>query len=531
MLERPSALKLLSASIPRTINDAIDFVRNMGYRFLWVDSLCIVQDDDSEKHDQISIMHKIYSAAYATIVQHTGNDANAGLPGVRLGSRSMLATKVHIDETILIAQSDYSVPFILSNSLHGTRGWTMQEVLLSSRCLHFFDKQVTFVCTEKHMQDWNAPWLDIEAGHRTQISVSPRILWQMNPLSLSCIEKEGDLLSFGQARLNWLKYFEIYARIVANYTTRHLSYYSDILNAFQGLAGAISGINASTFFFGLPSVSFDFALLWIKDGASRHHKLQPSLPTWSWALTPGRTRYNICNSYGDPSAPFIATSYIKEFSIISKGRSVPVPRMFTYSSVDHLYTPYVPARQLALEPAVDVSPAAVQSWPEGTLHFWAEECPADQFSAVCEAGSHSYLYVNKVQEEEYSQYESRKRRCGVMARPPGHDDTRNNGPCLCHYSEGADSGSWGTDLLFILMSECNPYLTDWGEGRKPILMLDYEDRYNDGKQGRRSRMFNVLLVRQARGMPNGFVERVVAGQVHMLAWLRLQRRRRYIRMI
>ena len=193
VLEKTDSLQRLSASIPRTVHDAMNLVRKIGFRFLWVDSLCIVQDDLVETHDQISMMHEIYSAAYATIVQHTGCDANAGLPGVRTGSRSLLATKVHIDETILMAQANYTVPDVLNKSIHSTRGWTYQEVLLSTRCLHFFDKHVTFVCPEQCTQDWNATWLDSTTEHRSRMTITPQLLWQMNPLSLSPLEIGGRL--------------------------------------------------------------------------------------------------------------------------------------------------------------------------------------------------------------------------------------------------------------------------------------------------------------------------------------------------
>jgi hypothetical protein len=59
----------------------------IGERYLWVDSLCIVQDDPQEKHGQIANMDAIYGNAILTINAAAGQDANAGLPGVRPLSR------------------------------------------------------------------------------------------------------------------------------------------------------------------------------------------------------------------------------------------------------------------------------------------------------------------------------------------------------------------------------------------------------------------------------------------------------------
>jgi len=73
--------------IPKTISDAMYLVFALGERYLWIDSLCIVQDDTEQKHYYISRMDVIYSNAVATIVALSGKDANAGLPGIRPGSR------------------------------------------------------------------------------------------------------------------------------------------------------------------------------------------------------------------------------------------------------------------------------------------------------------------------------------------------------------------------------------------------------------------------------------------------------------
>jgi hypothetical protein len=58
--------------LPRTIRDALEVTLSIGYRFLWVDSLCIVQDDDEDRDLQIDMMDEIYSNATLTIAAGTG---------------------------------------------------------------------------------------------------------------------------------------------------------------------------------------------------------------------------------------------------------------------------------------------------------------------------------------------------------------------------------------------------------------------------------------------------------------------------
>lgn len=69
--------------LPRTIADAIAVVRGVGGRYLWVDALCIVQDDPVSQQVQLAQMCLIYSAAAFTITAAAGDNAESELPGIR----------------------------------------------------------------------------------------------------------------------------------------------------------------------------------------------------------------------------------------------------------------------------------------------------------------------------------------------------------------------------------------------------------------------------------------------------------------
>jgi hypothetical protein len=81
-LSRPQGLE--RSSLPRTIQDAIDFANVFGERYLWADSICLIHDQQFQYRDA----DRIYDRAALTIVAASGHDANAGLPGVRKGSRT-----------------------------------------------------------------------------------------------------------------------------------------------------------------------------------------------------------------------------------------------------------------------------------------------------------------------------------------------------------------------------------------------------------------------------------------------------------
>ncbi|KAJ4305540.1 hypothetical protein N0V90_001071 [Kalmusia sp. IMI 367209] len=517
-LEQKDALRMRSASIPRSVLDAMTFVARLSQRYLWVDSLCIIQDDRAEKHDQIALMHEIYTSAYATIVQHSGCDANAGLPGVREGSRSLIATKTHVNDRILIAKANYSTPKVLSSSVHSTRGWTLQEVLLSTRCLHFFNKHLTFVCGEEWAQDWNVqysnqdPSTQVGSGELSRVS---HRLWQMNPFSLT---RTDDGRERDAETTRWLRHFDIYGRILTDYTIRSLSFESDTLPAFQGLGGAITRLNGARFHFGVPSNCFDLALLWINlgPGERRTSRATEPVPSWTWAAWTGQSTYNLCDLSGDPSHPYFINSFVQNFYVKEDQRSIEIVRQELprkNSDVIEPGTPYFDARRAIADPPPD--PRLIEDLPYGCLHFWAEECTMDQIS------------VNADQAIATIETRVSKKRCGVLALPTNF-----------HNNESASSFS-GAEYSLVLMSESRKVLPYWIFGAQGIISktrmatttirvesFDYPDWYHDGARNRAIWMFNVLLIKRT----GPFFKRIAFGQIHMLAWLELKRRRRYVRL-
>jgi hypothetical protein len=87
-LKKPGSLRLSCFQPPAVVNDAISLVSDIGERYLWVDSLCILQDDGDHKQAAINQMNLIYENALLTITAAEGTDATTGLPGVGCRPRS-----------------------------------------------------------------------------------------------------------------------------------------------------------------------------------------------------------------------------------------------------------------------------------------------------------------------------------------------------------------------------------------------------------------------------------------------------------
>ena len=79
----------LAKKYPRTIEDSIELALALGYTYLWVDSICLSQDD-LDKHVTLTLgLNSIYKGAYLTIIAAAGEDAESGLPGVTPDSRDI----------------------------------------------------------------------------------------------------------------------------------------------------------------------------------------------------------------------------------------------------------------------------------------------------------------------------------------------------------------------------------------------------------------------------------------------------------
>jgi hypothetical protein len=140
---------LSNVALPDTIADTIEVVRKMGKKFLWVDSLCILQDDEADQKRFISRMGTIYRAADITIIALCGDNAYAGLPGVQKDKPRLRQQEINIKGVSMLPvmmPTGWADAYKLGETKWITRAWTHQETLLSRRRLIFGREQAYFIC-------------------------------------------------------------------------------------------------------------------------------------------------------------------------------------------------------------------------------------------------------------------------------------------------------------------------------------------------------------------------------------------------
>ncbi|KAF2403989.1 HET-domain-containing protein, partial [Trichodelitschia bisporula] len=122
-LLEPGILRKLWSRLPRTIRDAIKLTKQLGMQYLWVDSLCLVQNDPQDVENGIRLMDCIYEEAAVTIVAASGDHADYGIPGVASTGRTLAHRIVEVKPGVeVIACQQFNEA--LKNAPYSKRAWT-----------------------------------------------------------------------------------------------------------------------------------------------------------------------------------------------------------------------------------------------------------------------------------------------------------------------------------------------------------------------------------------------------------------------
>ncbi|PNP50919.1 hypothetical protein THARTR1_08540 [Trichoderma harzianum] len=247
--------ELPEVDIPETILDAMYLARKLGFRYLWVDQLCVVQDDDVDKDNHIRHMPYIFANAYLTIAAAYGDLYTGLLPISPKRQRDSKASGSTKDHNELLRQSKWN-----------TRGWTLQEHLYSRRTVFFFQDAVTWEC---HCELWQ----------KSSSNIIPKLRGSNRH---ECVNRLSSAI-LGYQHPPWPDLDE-YARIAADYSARRVTHVEDTLRAFSGITSMLSRTFSDGFMYGMPLMFLDVALLWRPQASIRRRAppRAPFLPSWSW---------------------------------------------------------------------------------------------------------------------------------------------------------------------------------------------------------------------------------------------------------
>ncbi|KAK3490259.1 heterokaryon incompatibility protein-domain-containing protein [Neurospora hispaniola] len=267
------------AALPRTFQDAVVLTRKLEQRYLWIDSLCIIQDDENDWAQEASTMADVYTQSYCTLAALSSGDSTAGL---------RKKTQTNPDMLIDISANDgHNEPFngrLVSNpniwdseydgwwvsEPTGTkyrpnnplryRAWALQEKELSTRVVHFGFRQLLWECGELEATA-QLPWYHA-VRKRTRRRPQGSIL--SKPLSYRMTAR-------------WLN-------ICEDYSSRSLTKETDKLVALSGIARSYQKYFPNDkYMAGLWSSHLPLALLWERTGFPKdRYTTEYIAPSWSW---------------------------------------------------------------------------------------------------------------------------------------------------------------------------------------------------------------------------------------------------------
>ncbi|KAK5270382.1 hypothetical protein LTR99_005765 [Exophiala xenobiotica] len=259
----------LPKRLPRTIEDVMTLSHLLGYRYLWIDALCIVQDDTiEEKIPHLTNMKAIYSQASLTIVAAAGAHVDHGLPGISAARKVKQRSEVVKSLRLATMFPSFSELENSSELLWNTRGWTFQEKLLSKRILLFTEYQVYFKCSESI---WTEE-IVLETGRISKsVEARPRkYCWQPDRAR-----------GAGNTRASVLKYFN--PQLQVEDAWEYLGGFLDYAAAVHGILETMEDVTGK-FICGLPGNHFLESLLWYPEiGSLQHYNHEANLPSWTWA--------------------------------------------------------------------------------------------------------------------------------------------------------------------------------------------------------------------------------------------------------
>lgn len=221
--------------LPVTLRDAVRLVHSMGFEWIWIDSLCIQQDDFKDWSRESSRMAQVYGNAAFTICADSTRSTDDGIFRARNSLHSHPFGPNSAFCLQLLCEPWGSMP---SHPLYW-RGWAFQERILSSRNLHFLSDQIAWDCnTTLYMEEFRGRQSRPDEHFAKNIFTK-----YYHQKQMEAAKKPTDERLF--ARIG------AWNSIVQEMAVRELTFESDKLPAVSGLASALQTPDLGAYFAGV----------------------------------------------------------------------------------------------------------------------------------------------------------------------------------------------------------------------------------------------------------------------------------------
>lgn len=260
-------------SLPQTFRDAVRITKSLDIPYLWIDSLCILQDDPDEWQREASRMKDVYSGSIVTISATYGKNSSTGCLPEDESMKVDIATKSspssttnnnpvghfsydHQDnlagrqKSVMVRLEGHSPRGQLEEAHLSTRGWACQEQILSRRILYCLNSEIHWQCKR---------FYHTRSGQTFGGSES--------------LGRGIDLIKSDHGE-SWYKWIE-------DYTNREFTISSDRMPAFSGVTEYYQNITHQEVLLGVRRQSIAKDLSWVRIGSEKG-PADTGAPSWSW---------------------------------------------------------------------------------------------------------------------------------------------------------------------------------------------------------------------------------------------------------
>ena len=273
------------ADLPATVQDAISVCRRIGIKYIWIDALCIIQDDRLDQAVEIAKMPYIYGNANFTIAAAQSRSASEGF----------------LQNRYSVHPAAFKLPYRCSDDQIGSitlvgidespepideRGWTLQERLLSSRTIEFGSRQTRWICQESKrtvgfVDGWRE-YSDYNGVRQDILEIYDITKAKPNSSSLAVIDERPT----EELVRRWKD-------ILKSYTRRRLTMPTDRALAISGIAESFGRHLRDQYRAGIWTSEFQAGLLWqVCRDTTRPRPSEYQGPSWSWVSVNGPIEYS-----------------------------------------------------------------------------------------------------------------------------------------------------------------------------------------------------------------------------------------------
>lgn len=268
---------------PGTLRDGITIARALNIRYIWIDALCIFQDSKADWEIEAPKMGQYYTNATLTVVAGTSGSVNDGIFHQRQRRKNSwnlpwnnAIVKGESSEATVVFRTynrsekldDLPTP---ENCFWATRGWTMQEDLLSWRTLSYLENQIIWQCSTSKCYEIGGA---ARQGPRENFFRFKQIMTYQPSVN-----------AIGKANI-----YDAWYLALSVYSARTLTYLLDRLPAISGIAEKIAVATGDRYYAGIFEKDILYGLLWVPSKgvvAKSNIELAPQSvcftgPSWSW---------------------------------------------------------------------------------------------------------------------------------------------------------------------------------------------------------------------------------------------------------